>query len=171
MKKLLLLLLLPLAACTSNKKPEPRPEPPKTIVSNAKILAAGIFKITRQKEIDAKNTATGKYIIVKKVVLVKSTTRIKKRKGAGFGVRFVIEGSPVGKTIPVTIKLNHPPIRNAKTREKTTLSFYSANYTIGSTHHAGYGQSVKGSLPLGKYTLSLVYEGKIIMSQDFVVHR
>jgi hypothetical protein len=168
MKKIIALtcLIFTAACSTSPEKPVQ-----KLTVKDITVKAAGIFKFQKIEKVKAKDTATGKFVKAGGVVLVKQTNRIKKVKGAGFGMRFVINGTPEGQVVPVTIHLLHPPIRNKKTGKKSRESKYEVRYKIGNTYHVGYGESDKGSLPLGKYTLKLIYENRELASQQFTVHR
>lgn len=156
MKKLItLLLFLTLPSCVS--------------VNSASILSAGIIDYEKVSERSVETVSTGKVETIQNIIIVEETDIIPHRKGIRFGIRYIINGSPQGTVVPVTIKAIHPPMLNKSTGEMTEVSEWQSNSKIGVPRHFGHGYEEEGDMPQGKYTFQVYYQGKKMLEKSFIV--
>jgi hypothetical protein len=153
--KISLLLIIILQSCAS--------------IQNVSIEEEGIYTYKKIGARASDSIATGELVDVTKVDFVKKTNQIPHQKGIQFGVGFIIHGTPVGNTVPVTVRFEHPPTKNPVTGEIKEVTEWKTRFKIGVLQRFGHGYDTEGSMPPGKYVVQLIYKGKKMFERDFYV--
>lgn len=86
--------------------------------------------------------------------------------GGSFGVSVLVSGSPKLAVVDFTTRVTHP-----KFKDGTSIDEWESPMNIGIPRYAGWlFESDEERVP-GKWTLEIVYEGKVVASQVFEVTR
>lgn len=164
MKKILILLFiftsfgLALSAAAENIK-----------IFEIEILEYGEFKAYSVERKDAVNTSLGKMTVLKEIELVKQTGTIDGLLGVQFGVKYFIEGSPKGASVPLSVRLFHPKTTNPDTQQASTMDEWIANAKVGKANYSGWIFEYQWEITPGEWTIQLLHEGVTLAEQKFIV--
>jgi hypothetical protein len=135
------------------------------VIQLAKVLKAGRYEanlIKRQK---------GRRNIYEKIKFVEETTRIPIIKGHRFGLRFVIVGEPAYKEIELRIFRHHPPVKNPRHKETSSLTTYTRKAQLNIAQVIGYGFDEDWEMVPGEHRFQVYYGPKKLIEQVFTVYR
>jgi hypothetical protein len=141
-------------------------------VTSISIIEAGIFQTKTIKVEKDNNIATGELFAVDRmsIGLVKATYEVTAKLGIEFGIRYIVNGEPIGKKVPIKIKWIHPMTQNPNTGKSTNTTILADYNRIGRMSYTGHRHRKEGDMPLGKYTIQIFHvETKLAEKEFFVI--
>jgi hypothetical protein len=139
------------------------------LISGARLTEYGIFEEHRQGQTRNAETSAGYKHIAVSQKLVEKTDIVPANLHTTFGITYVIEGSPRGKEIEISIVLLHPEITNPETGEKAIREDSTAGSTIGESNYDSFTFDSPWELAPGKWTFQIFHEKKLLVEQTFEV--
>ncbi len=139
-------------------------------VTGVKVVESGIFKYVSSRQTGT--TPQGVSVIaVRGYKLVKSTQRVPAVLGTVFGFSFMLNGQPKGYRETflgvVTCPGLHVPGKHGVVRRTAA----HLKYIIGKKHYFTWEFTRPWEVVPGKWTLQLVYKGKVMAQKSFVVYK
>jgi hypothetical protein len=141
-------------------------------VDGLKVVEAGVFEaVTFKKEFA--DTPSGVVLWQKDVRLLKSTTFVCPKPGVVFGLRYAIEGAPLGAPVEIVVRVNFPApgvqYPGAKTKQMYAEQAYTrdigvvrfSDYTIG-----GYWDALPGHWSIQFWT-----QGRLVAEEGFDLNK
>ncbi len=136
------------------------------VVTGAEISQVGIFKAAVVKQSNAQGG--WKTDGASNVSWVQSTTNIPGRVGMQFGFRYNIKGSPTNAPITVQVAHEQPQLKDAKTGATVARNVSQIQSRIGQSYLL-YTLEDADLIP-GKWKFQVLYEGRLLCEQGFVVN-
>ena len=138
-----------------------------------KITEYGIYKLESNEHQYEHSTSTAGYASVAKNVHVKETLAVPLNQGIRFGYTWVISGFSDDVVKPIVFKVSHP--RTLKP-DGTVTEGFEEPYTIKPSDGVYESTEVyilrePHELVEGEWTISVIYEGKVVVSKTFKVMR
>ena len=154
-----ILLILATASCGHAEK-----------ITGAEIVEYGVFeKIASQGLLDAPNALDGKIHGVIEGKLVESTTTIKASIGTSFGIRVKLLGEPDGKMITCGFRWIHPKMTDPGSGHSSEGDQWESQPRINHPRYTGYTFDNDWELVPGKWTIQVLYGGKVLTEKTFNV--
>lgn len=140
----------------------------------SKVTHFGLYRIASQEEIiETPETSSGvTHIYAGRPVFINSTNVIPARIGLHFGFEYEISNLPgQDGQIDVTVIVKHPPMTKPDgTISKGFTTKQAVNLNNGKVNPVfGYGFDHDYELVTGDWTFEVLYEGKLVCSQKFIV--
>ncbi|MBI1884245.1 MAG: DUF3859 domain-containing protein [Chlamydiae bacterium] len=150
----------------------PQTQSEKISVQEAIIEDYGIYETNAGEKMAAPNVTTGYNTVVYGTQLIQETTLIPLTRGTSFGFRYLLKGSPTGATVPITIKVEHPPITNPNTHKTIQVSSWTDGAWIGKSNwDSGWQFDENWEEVPGTYTISVIYKDRVLATKSFTVKR
>lgn len=142
-------------------------------ITDIDIVEYGIYTSEIIGTIYAPLTTSGKYNLVKNVILVEKTDKIPATKGTKFGLFYVIHGSIEGEEINIKeiVKFPNPGYRHPKTGKLFRKSEFSSIKKIGSKNFVAGVFSEDWDLFPGIWSVQLWHNGKKLAEKSFTVFK
>jgi hypothetical protein len=167
---LALLLLLTAAPFTQAQPPASTfAETPR--IDRIDIVEKGIYRAPVIKNVDDPNVLADRRLVYGEREHVKDTTTIPATKGTQFGFRFLVDGEPKGKKVPVRIVAIYPKggRYNPNNGKTATRDEWPITATIGSTtNYFCFTLSSWGLVP-GTWTLQVWGKDRKYAEQEFTL--
>ena len=140
------------------------------VIQLSKVLKSGRYeaKLLKRKKSAAQQSRRNIY---ERFKFVEETTRIPAIKGYRFGLRFVIVGEPAYKEIVLRIFRHHPPVKNPRHKEVSTLTTYTRKAQLNIAQVIGYGFDEDWELVPGEHRFQVYYGPQKLIEQVFTVYR
>ena len=134
-----------------------------------KITAYGEYRAVPHKDVEAApDTAAGLVGLMNgNPPLIAHTAEIVAAEGVSFGMLVSVPGLPADRTLPVTIRLDHPPITAPDGRVWRTQT--SEGTLTPEPRFKGFCFDHAWELASGEWTYTLLHEGRPIASQRFTL--
>ena len=108
--------------------------------------------------------------IVQNICHVMTTEAVPARMVLQFGMRYRVEGEPVGAPIVLQRITRFPvPLRPPTGASAQSVSEYATRIAIGATSYAGYGFDHDWELVAGTWILELWWNGRMLAQQRFEI--
>jgi hypothetical protein len=138
---------------------------------SGKIIDYGIVRSEGEKEYNIPGTKGEKSIILEEPQISETTTKIPMKKGTRFGFKWQMLGVPTDQPLEITYRYKHPPM--VEPDGKKTES-YDRPVTIQPENGKfesfdGYELSEDYELVPGNWTMSILYNDKVLVSKTFQV--
>lgn len=141
---------------------------PAVEVTGAEIVEFGTFrKLAVSENSRAPKSLTGEIHAVREAVLDESGTDIHASLGTSFGVRVKINGKPADAPVTCTFRWAHPKMTDPGTGKVSETDEWEATATIGLAQYTGFTFDADWELVPGKWTLQLIYDGKVLAEKTF----
>ncbi len=139
-------------------------------VTGAEIVDYGMLKkIKSEGVLDAPDALTGKTNNVIASQLVQSTSTIKPTVGATFGILVKLLGEPNGAVITSHFRCIHPKLTDPVSGRSGESDDWESPRPIGAPRYVSYTFDHEWELVPGKWTIQVLYDGKIIAEKTFNV--
>ncbi len=137
----------------------------------AQIADYGIYKAIEGGRVEAEDVTTGYNTTIYGKELVKKTTNIPAKLGINFGFRYALQCENMdAATVPVTIRVFHPKMRNPLTDKESTESFWTDNaWTDRTNIHSGWVFAEPWEIVQGKFHIQVLAGDDIIAEKEFTV--
>ncbi|MGE4553839.1 MAG: DUF3859 domain-containing protein [Desulfovibrionaceae bacterium] len=139
------------------------------VVEGADLLEAGIYDSDIAAFIRDDNVADQNKILSRSFVLKAATTKVRADLGTGFGVKYVLRGSPTGAQVPVEVVVRHPPMYNPRNGVTYTESRTTFDRTIGKAEYSVWSFDMGWTLVPGTFTIQVLYGDRVLVEQRFEV--
>lgn len=139
------------------------------VVDGADLLEYGVYQSDIESFIRDDNVADQNKIVSRSFVLVESTTKVKADLDTGFGVKYVLRGSPNSAQVPVEIVVRHPPMYNPRNGVTYTESRTTFERTIGKAEYTVWSFDMGWTLVPGTFTIEVLHAGKVLVQKRFEV--
>jgi hypothetical protein len=127
--------------------------------AEARQLAAGSTSAGHVHEVDA----------LRDPVLIAGSDRIVARRGARFGIKLWVKGSPSSKTVPVRVRVLHPPLTHPATGRVSDREEWDGRLNVGIPRFTGWSFDEDWEMAAGLWTIQVLYRGKVLAQQGFTV--
>lgn len=143
-------------------------DPP--VVQEAYILKAGRYqgKLIKRKP---GSDQQGRRNLYERFKFIDEATRIPAVKGYRFGLRFVILGEPRGREIEIRVFRHHPPVKNPRSKQVSSLSTYTRKVQLNYPQVIGYGFDEDWELLPGEHRFQIYHGPRKLLEQVFTVYR
>jgi Domain of unknown function (DUF3859) len=163
-------LTFALAACSA--PPSAVPAPSDALPYQVEVVREGQFEVLGEPEIStAPDTAAGKVSAHTNAQLISESTTLKAERGATFGFTYLIKGVPDGELPGFEMRALHPPMTGPS--GKTTTESRADTEVFGeqgvAVNDIIYVLAEPFEVLPGKWTLQLLYKGKVVVSRQFVL--
>jgi hypothetical protein len=140
-------------------------------VSGAEIADYGIYRRSSKGEVNAPETNVGHIHAVASVELVQRTEQIPATLDTSFGIRYRVSGNPNGAIIQGTVNVIHPETKNPESGKTTAVDQWPFTAKLGKLKYTGWHFDHLWELVPGKWTIQLIYRGKVIAEKQFEVQK
>lgn len=138
---------------------------------SGKILDYGIVQSKAELKYEIPGSGGENGIIVDKPEIAQTTTKIPMKKGTKFGYQWQMTGFLTDQPVEITYRYKHPPMAGSDGKRTQgfdrPITVEPENGKIESFD--GYEFSEDYELVPGNWTLSIVYQGKVIVTKTFQV--
>jgi len=140
-------------------------------ISQASIVEYGIYHSTISDSTVTDDISKSKSNFVKDVYLIEQTDTIIAKIGNSFGIRYLINGSPDGASIPLKIYnlFPMPGIVDKKANTVKYFTFRNVNRTIGDTSYTGFTFEHDYELLPGNRKYQILFDDSIIVEKTFTI--
>jgi hypothetical protein len=141
-------------------------------IPNGTIITFGIYDVVKRGvRYEHKESTSGHAEEAVEVVLIEKTSNVPLKKGVTFGIEWEAEGLP-NIPLKIAMRVKHPPTTKPDGTVSTgfdeLLPFVPENGRIEKRGDY-YNLTEDWELLPGEWTLSIVYEGKVLCSKVFHV--
>jgi len=159
----LLLSLLPLAVQSEPvSQVEWRPA--------ARIIDFGIYLTSVDERVPAPDTTTGEISLLREPTLVQNTTRIPAIPKTSFGLRYQLDGIPVGEALAVTDVVITPGIHEPGSDNAPAYRQSWRDVVVaGKPRYTGYTFDYAWEAVPGPWRIEIWYGDSMLLAQDFQV--
>ena len=138
-------------------------------VDSARILEYGVYASDVDSFILDNGVADHSKILSSNFRLLEPTDHIEAKLGTGFGLKYLIEGSPAGGEIEIEVVVEHPPLFNPKAGRTYLFSRTKFTRTLGRPAHTIWSFDEGWTLCPGAWVIRLEYQGRLLAKQAFSV--
>jgi hypothetical protein len=142
-----------------------------TTVSNFEVVEYGLVTAKEKKWKKTEDENFGRTHIIKNINIEEQTINVPAKIGTRFGMRYLVQGEPKGRSITVQYVGLHPELSNPRTGKTFSSYKYEKKVKIGETNYMGFTFDHDWELKEGKWTLQVLYQDKIMAEQTFIISK
>jgi hypothetical protein len=139
-------------------------------VDGIRLVDVGAYSVESSQPEKAE-TPTGAIHWNTGVRLIDRSTTICPRPGSMFGMRYVVEGAPLGAEVQirVVVRFPAPGMRNPHTGQTSMLAEHSFSRNIGATRFTNYAIGEDWEAVPGVWAIELWRQNRKLLEQDFTL--
>lgn len=138
-------------------------------VEKITIIEYGLYSANLSEGIEVANTNSGKISNASNIRLIEKTTAIAARLGTTFGLTYMVSGPPLDESVEITVKIISPPIHNPLRNKTSKVQSYSLHKQLNERTYDLYTFEQPWELVPGKWVMQILYKGKVMAAQTFIV--
>jgi hypothetical protein len=142
-----------------------------TEIESLEIVEFGVYQSDLLREEKADATAAGTKGISGEFRLLEQTDRVPARRGVSFGLCYVLRGEPEGVSVPLTMKIGHPPIRHPGTGRVYETQEAAYTRRIGERSCNTYSFDEDWELVPGTWTIQLLDKERKMAWKSFLIYK
>jgi hypothetical protein len=152
------------------RKPDTGWAPVSVKVDGATILHHGLFERKALLAQVAPDTMAGKTLMAREMPKwIAAPPHISRTRGAFFGYDFVVEGTPAGLPVDVTIVVEHPPFRQPDSAKSSDRESWSQMVTLGMPSFCGYSFDEDWEMKAGTWSVRVYQGARLLAEKNFDV--
>jgi hypothetical protein len=101
--------------------------------------------------------------------LLRSTEAIAAGIGGQFGIKLLVQGPPSVETVPLRIRVLHPPFRNPATGELSDREEWDAEVNLGIPRFAGWSFDEPWEIAPGPWQIQVLDGEEVVAEQGFEI--
>jgi len=137
----------------------------------ATIVDYGIYEPNQGSKVDSEGVLLGYNTVVYSKKLVSRVTEVPGKLGLNFGFRYSLKCKDLNVgTVPVTIKVIHPEMKNPDTQKKSTESSWTDGaWTTDINLHSGWNFDESWEIVLGDWKIQVILNDQVLVEQGFKI--
>ena len=140
------------------------------VISNVRILQHGLFLTSVEGAVPAPGTSSGEVSLMSKPRLIRTTSTIPAVQKSSFGIRYQIEGEPVGAPIAVRDVIITPGLKDPDEAGRVRYREVSRDITtIGKETFVGYTFDEAWEAVPGIWIVEVWHGDQQLVAQEFDV--
>lgn len=137
-------------------------------ITSAEVVEYGIYRTAAEARVVAPGTSSGELTLLAEPRLVRATQTVPALLHSSFGIRYRLEGAPIGAVLEIRDVIKTPGL-TPDDGETTFVEERADIARVGETHYLGYTFEEAWERVPGKWTFEVWYRDQLLLAQEFDV--